>query len=73
MVKEEYKSIAGAAEFVGLSRGYIWKQVRSGAIRAMRVGENYIIPHSEVMRVRQNRLEQLEKQIEALKGTRKAA
>jgi len=44
MKNEEYMSIPQLAEILGLSRIAVYKRVKKGEIRAIRIGRNYAIP-----------------------------
>ena len=44
MPEEKYISIPELAKILGLSRIAVYKQVKSGKIKAMRIGRNYAIP-----------------------------
>ena len=46
--KKNHFSTAELAELLGVSRIAIFKKIRSGAIKAEKVGRNYIIPRSEL-------------------------
>jgi len=42
--KQKYISIPQLAKFLGVSRVTVYKRVRSGQIKAERIGRNYAIP-----------------------------
>lgn len=45
---KKYLTIPELAKLMGLSRGAIYKQVRQGKIKAMKIGRNYAIPQETV-------------------------
>lgn len=45
----EFLSTVEAAKILGLSRVTLFKWIKSGEIKAVKVGRNYIIPRSEIM------------------------
>jgi len=44
MKNEEYMSITQLAKILGLSRIAVYKKVKRGEIKAIRIGRNYAIP-----------------------------
>jgi excisionase family DNA binding protein len=44
--KREYMTIPELAKMLGISRIAVYKKVRSGKIKAERIGRNYAIPRS---------------------------
>ena len=51
MTKKEYLSITEVAKLLGLSRTAIHNKVKSGEIKATRIGNAYAVPESEVKRL----------------------
>ena len=45
----EFLSTVEAAKILGLSRVTLFKWIKSGQIKAVKVGRNYIIPRGEIM------------------------
>lgn len=72
-MKSTYLSVVQAAHETTLSRQAIWKQIQSGALKAIKVGESYIIPTVEITKLRRVRLERLENEISILKDREKAS
>jgi len=46
---EEYLSIPEAAKMLGVSRIAVYKKVKNGQIKAIRVGRNYAIPRKDIL------------------------
>lgn len=44
----QFFSTAELAEMLGVSRVTIFKKIRSGVIRAEKIGRNYVIPREEI-------------------------
>lgn len=44
MAKDEYVTIPQLAELLGISRIAVYKKVRKGQIKAVKIGRNYAIP-----------------------------
>jgi excisionase family DNA binding protein len=49
MKKSEYLTIPELAEIMGISRIAVYNRVKSGKIKAIRIGRNYAIPREEVL------------------------
>ncbi|MHC4618205.1 MAG: helix-turn-helix domain-containing protein [Planctomycetota bacterium] len=49
MKKGEYITIPQLAKILGLSRVAVYKRVKKGQIKAMRIGKNYAIPREYVI------------------------
>jgi excisionase family DNA binding protein len=49
MKKSEYITIPQLARILGLSRVAVYKSVKKGQIKAIRIGKNYAIPQESVM------------------------
>lgn len=47
----EYISITQFAKLFGISRQAVWKWIRSGKVKAIRLGKVFRIPVSEVDRI----------------------
>jgi excisionase family DNA binding protein len=48
MKKQEYLTIPQAAKLLGISRIAVYKKVKSGQIKARKVGRNYLIQQSVI-------------------------
>ena len=48
---KDFLSTMEAAEILGLSRVTLFNRIKSGEIKAMKVGRNYIIPREEIMKL----------------------
>jgi excisionase family DNA binding protein len=51
MKKSEYVTIPQLARILGLSRIAVYKKVRKGQIKAVRIGRNYAIPQKYVVNI----------------------
>lgn len=71
MTAEDFFSVAEASGETTLSRQAIWKQIQSGALMAIKIGEQWVIPKREVIRLRRTRLAEFQKQVIALKALEK--
>ena len=49
MKNSEYLTIPELAEIMGISRIAVYNRVKSGKIKAIRIGRNYAIPRTEVL------------------------
>jgi len=49
MKKTEYISIPQLAEIMGISRIAVYRKVRKGQIKAIRIGRNFAIPYKYVL------------------------
>ena len=47
----EYTTVTQFAKRFGVSRQFVWKMIREGKLRAIRIGKIYKIPMSEVDRI----------------------
>lgn len=56
-----YITIPQLARMLGMSRITVYKKVKSGEIKATRVGHTYMIPDKEIARVTRTRLTGAEK------------
>lgn len=64
MVNEEkYLTISQIADLLGLSRVAIFKKVKAGVIKAIRIGRTWAIPHQEVKSILGKTLTNQQKQI----------
>ncbi len=45
----QFLSTLQAAKILGISRVALFNKIKSGEIKAMKVGRNYIIPREEIM------------------------
>ncbi len=48
MAGNEFVSVAQAAELLGITRQAVLKRIRTGRLRATKVGRNYIVPREAV-------------------------
>jgi len=51
MKKSEYITIPQLARILGLSRVAVYKKVKKGQIKAIRIGRNYAIPQKSIMNI----------------------
>ncbi len=51
MGKKEYLTIPQLAELLGISRIAVYKKVKSGQIKAIRIGRNYAIPNKVISNI----------------------
>jgi excisionase family DNA binding protein len=51
MEDKEYITIPQLAHILGLSRIAVYKKVKKGEIRAVRIGRNYAIPKDKIARI----------------------
>ncbi len=66
MKKSEYLTIPQLAKILGISRIAVYRKVKKGQIKAIRVGRNYAIPQKYVANILQKALNQEDKkQIDA--------
>ena len=61
MSEEKYISIPELAKLLNISRVAVFKRVKTGKIKAIRVGRNYAIPQRYVSEIVQNTLEDKQK------------
>ena len=47
----EYITVTQFAKRFGISRQFVWKMIREGKLRAIRIGKIYKIPVNEVDRI----------------------
>lgn len=71
MKKSEYVTIPQLAKILGLSRVAVYKKVKKGQIRAVRIGRNYAIPKKYIMNILGKALDQEDKRLidDAVKKT----
>jgi len=62
--KKELFSTAQAAEILGVSRISVFKSIKSGKLKAMRVGRNYVIEKDELMEFLGGKLKKEKKDID---------
>lgn len=67
-----FMSVTQAAPEVGMTRQSFWQQIRSGSIKAMKIGETYVIPMSEVRRIRKTRISKIKMQLSSLEKRERA-
>lgn len=48
MADEKYYSIPMAAKKLGVNRVTLYRRVKSGRVKAIRVGRNYLIPREDI-------------------------
>jgi len=51
MVREEYITIPQLARLLGISRIAVYKKVKAGQIKAMRVGRIYVISNRDIAKI----------------------
>jgi excisionase family DNA binding protein len=61
MKKEKYISIPQLAKMLGISRIAVFKKVKKGQIKAIRIGRNYAIPTKYIIDILGNALTAKEK------------
>ena len=49
MAAKEFVSVAQAAELLGITRQAVLKRIRTGRLRAAKVGRNYIVPREALL------------------------
>lgn len=71
MKKDEYVSIPQLAKILGLSRVAVYKKVKKGQIKAIRIGRNYAIPKKYVANILGKTLDRQDKRLidDAVKKT----
>lgn len=67
-----YLSVTETAEELSIARQNVWAQIKAGAIKAMKVGEMYVIPRQEVRRVRKERISTLQVRLTELQSKDRA-
>jgi len=60
--KEEYLSIPEVARILGVSRVAVFKKVKSGQIKAIRVGRNYAIHKEDILGTESGKLSEKRKE-----------
>ena len=53
---QDFISTTEAAKILGVSRVTLFNKIKSGEIKATKVGRNYIISKEEIMKLAENRL-----------------
>ena len=48
MIKAQYITIPQLAKMLGISNAAVYKKVKSGQIKATRIGKNYVISDSDI-------------------------
>lgn len=61
MPEKEYISIAEFAKLIGISRIAVYKKVKNGQIKAVKIGRSYAIPRKYLPDVKGHVLEEAEK------------
>ena len=71
MKKGEYVSIPELARILGLSRVAVYKKVKKGQIKAVKIGRNYAIPKKYIMNILGKALDREDKRLidDAVKKT----
>lgn len=64
MGKEKYISTTEAAEIMGISRVAVFKKIKSGEIKAKKIGRNYIIDKSSLGSIYQEITPSQEKKVD---------
>ena len=66
MVKAKYITIPQLAKILGISRIAVYKKVKSGQIKATRIGKNYVISDKDITHILGGKLSDADKkQIDA--------
>lgn len=68
-----FLSVTESAEELGMARQNVWKQIKTGTLKAIRVGEMYVIPKTEVHRFRKQSISKLEDRLESLRKKERTA
>ena len=61
MKEDKYMSIPELAKLLGISRIAIYKKVKTGEIKAVKIGRNYAIPQKNIMPILGKSLSEEEK------------
>lgn len=61
MVQNQYISSTETAKRLGISRIAVFNRIKSGAIKAEKIGRNYAIPVSEIERLTKPKLSEADK------------
>jgi len=71
MKKSQYVTIPQLAKILGLSRVAVYRKVKKGQIKAVRIGRNYAIPKKYIMNILGKALNQQDKRLidDAVKKT----
>lgn len=59
--KKEFYSTIETAKLLGISRIAVFKKIRSGSLKAEKIGKNYAVPKGEIKRLTRTRLTKAEK------------
>lgn len=76
MAKESvpaFMSVTEAAQELALTRQSFWQQIKTGGIKATKIGETYVVSVAEIKKIRRNRIVELEKRISQLRELEKGA
>lgn len=63
MTEKEYLSVPEFARILGISRIAVYKRIKKGQIKAIRVGKNYAIPIEYLTAITGGRLSEEEKRL----------
>lgn len=69
-MENEFISTTQAAKLLGISRVAVFKKVKSGEIKAKKVGRNFVIPKSEFSEILESTIKE-EKRFEIEKAVKK--
>lgn len=61
-------TVSQATEELDMSRQGVWKAIKAGAIKAVRIGNVYAIPSNEISKARHNRLKTLRRRVAFLEA-----
>lgn len=63
-----FLSVTEAAPLVGMTRQAFWQQIKSGSVKAIKVGETYVVAENEVRRLRRKRISLMKRNLLVLEG-----
>lgn len=50
-LERKYYSLREISEMTGISKNYLWKKVRSGELKAIRIANRYLVPKEELEKI----------------------
>lgn len=51
----EYITVTQFAKRFGISRQFVWKMIKEGKLKAIKIGKLYKIPESEIKRIEEGK------------------
>ena len=51
----EYTTVTQFAKRFGVSRQFVWKMIKEGKLKAIKIGSLYKIPESEIKRIEEGK------------------